>query len=318
MAASLFTGSEILFWNDPLGRPAWDWPLMAVLYLCLGAIVLDLLTRYRVHDVWGWMTVAGVYGLLAGLLIHPATGLADLPRTLITRVMGAHTLLGFEMIGLALMLVGGHLRRWRWGMVPGCLVIGLAWGVWVRWSPDASELDLWALTLETMLATGLIALLMIFVLLRLTLRRAALLSTPALRLDLRTYALIVLVMTAALVLRVAQGVITGPGLLITAILLALCAAVLWFRKDTRRRSLIENRVPFRSPSGVWLALVTAILLWAGTLGYSLPQIGNPRPAQFDFIVIGFALYGAAWLPTVTLVLGLRAYIRQTQRIDFNP
>jgi hypothetical protein len=42
----------------------------------------------------------------------------------------------------------------------------------------------------------------------------------------------------------------------------------------------------------------------------LPLIQIQQANQLSFIGVGFTAYGLAWLPTVSLVLGIRAYGRQ--------
>ncbi|MBC8171837.1 MAG: hypothetical protein H7X77_09190, partial [Anaerolineae bacterium] len=110
LAVTLFFGSEILLWTNLSGRSASDWLLLSPGYLALSTLLLDFIVRYRVRDLPGLMTIAGLYGLLNALLLNPDTTLFDIPRTLVTRVTGAHTLLGLEMLILFLALTGGHLR----------------------------------------------------------------------------------------------------------------------------------------------------------------------------------------------------------------
>ena len=56
----------------------------------------------------------------------------------------------------------------------------------------------------------------------------------------------------------------------------------------------------------------AVLFWTAVFAYNVPRIGTPTFDQGVFVAAGFALYGLAWLPTVSLILGARAYIRQVQ------
>jgi hypothetical protein len=118
MAALLLFGSEILLWIDPPARAFTDWLLLVVGYVALGALVLDLAARYRIRSVYDAMLVIAIYALCAGLLLNPQTALADFPRTFMTRVLGAHGLLGLEMFGLFLALTNGTGRRTR-RLLPG-------------------------------------------------------------------------------------------------------------------------------------------------------------------------------------------------------
>src|SRR5512134_3791736 len=106
LAALLAYGSEVLVWTNPPGRPLLEWLLFAPGYLVLASILLDFVVRYRVRDLFGVLILAGFYSLSAALLLNPESMLIDMPRTLVTRVMGAHGLLAAEMIGLFLALTG--------------------------------------------------------------------------------------------------------------------------------------------------------------------------------------------------------------------
>src|SRR5262245_44167139 len=135
LVALLMFGSEILVWVNPPGRTLVDWLLLIPGYVALAAILLDFTVRYRVRDLFGALVLTGIYSLLAALVLNPQYAFLDLPRTFITRVMGAHALLGAEMFGLFLALTGGNSRRVRRLLLAGCLIVGLAWGFWVRWWP---------------------------------------------------------------------------------------------------------------------------------------------------------------------------------------
>lgn len=132
-------GSEILLWIDPPGRDLTEWLLLIPGYIALGALALDLAARYRIRSIYELMTVAAVYGLLNGLLLNPQTAFADFPRTLATRVVGGHTLVGFEMLGLFLALTAGQMTAWRWRFAGFALWVGFYWGIWVRWSPVLTD-----------------------------------------------------------------------------------------------------------------------------------------------------------------------------------
>ncbi|MBZ0287452.1 MAG: hypothetical protein K8I30_07545, partial [Anaerolineae bacterium] len=142
LAAALLFGSEILLWNDPPLRSALDWLVLAVGYLAISAALLDLGVRCRVRELFGLIVLAGIYALLNGLLLNPQTALFDVPRTLITRVLGAHTLVGLLMLLLS-------LSRFTRRYALAAAVVGLAWGVWVRWLPLLADMVATAAPLST-------------------------------------------------------------------------------------------------------------------------------------------------------------------------
>jgi len=312
LAAALLLGGEILLWTDPAGRPLWEWALLILGYLIVATIALDVLVRQRVRDFWGLMTVAGVCGLLIGGVLNPQTGLIDLPRTLVTRVTGAYTLLSLEMLILFLALTGGHLRYLRWALLIGAAAVGLAWGIWVRLSPEQTGVTYGAVSMNTMLIWGAGGALLVAVLWLIVRSRAKNVTTPDLILTIREWAVIIPVLSAILFIRIAQQIVDFTGLVLIAILLALCGAILWFRRNTKKTIILEHHLPLRPLSPVWLLLAVAILFWTGIFAYNLPIIGNRETNQLTVVVYGFVLYGLAWLPTVALVIGVRNYIRQIQ------
>ncbi|MDX1993883.1 MAG: hypothetical protein SF029_15965 [bacterium] len=312
LAALLLLGAEILLWTDPVGRPVWEWLLLIPGYLCIATIALDLMVRHRVRDFWGIMTTAGICGLLIGVILNPATGLADLPRTLVTRITGAYTLLALEMLIFFLGLTGNQLRVLRWSLIVGAVIVGMAWGTWVRFAPEQTEITFAPVSLGTMLVWGTGGVLIVVGLFALVSRYAKAVTPPDLLLSVREYAVVLPVLAVLLFIRVAQGVVDFPGIAFGAILLLICYAILWFRRNTKKAITLDDHLPPRPLSPVWLLLTVAVLYWMGIFTYSLPMLGTLELNQLTVIVVGFALYGLAWLPTAALFIGVRSYIRQTQ------
>ncbi len=163
LAALLGVASEILLWTQPT-RPLIDWALLALGYLALSGLLLEIAARYRLRDAFGLLTLVGIYGMMNGLILNPATALIDVPRTLITRAMGGHAAAGLIALALFLALTRGGLRGRR-NLIAAlgiALIVGVAWGTWARWSPvefggqDASTPG--SLALFAGVGVGLIAL----------------------------------------------------------------------------------------------------------------------------------------------------------------
>lgn len=309
LAALLAFGSEVLLWTNPPGRSLLELPLLAAGYLAVGTLLLDFIARYRVRGLFGALLLAGVYGLCAGLVINPETMLNDLPRALVTRVMGAHALLGLEMIGLLLALTGAGLRPRRL-LLAGGLVVGAAWGIWVRWFPaDAgyAEVSLPGALAAAGTGAGVIAALLVY-----AAPRAAGLVPDDLRLSRRGWGVLALALLALFGLRLFQGVIPAPALLAVLPLLVLCLAILWFRGRARGETLLDGHLP---PTPRWRDFFTTLAAFgaAAILAYNLPAVEIEAFNPFTLIGVGFTAYGLAWLPTVSLVLGVQAYLRQIQR-----
>lgn len=308
LAALLLFGSEILVWVNPPGRTLTDWLLLLPGYLLLATLLLDFTVRYRVRDLFGALVLAGIYSLLAALILNPEYAFFEMPRTFLTRVMGAHAFLGTEMIGLFLALTGGNKRGVRRLLLIGCLIVGVAWGIWVRWWPVDEGLPL--VDLPTMLAYGAAGLAIIGALMVFIAARTADLTPDHLRLSRIGWGGLFLALVAMFVLRLVMGQIDLGGLILAGILLVICWAILWFRERAKGDSLLDGHVPVRRLSFNVLLPVLLVFVVAAVAAYSLPLIQIEQANQLTLIGVGFTAYGLTWLPTVSLVLGARAYGRQ--------
>ncbi len=342
LALLLAFGSEILVWTNPLGRPLLEWLLLIPGYLALSAVLLDFIVRYRVRDLFGALILTGIYALAGALVLNPASTLNDLPRTLVTRIMGAHALIAAEMIGLFLVLTGGGKRTSR-NLLIGCAVVGLAWGIWVKNWPQ--EEGYGAVSLPTMLAFGAVGLVLIALYLYVVLPRlqagifrtspsdslavngegearpvilGTKISSPSASddslnvhlLSPRGWLMIIGVLMVLLMVRLLQGQVIGAGLILCPLLLVLCWGILWFRERKRGDTLLDHHVPIRPLSLPYLLLAAVIFLGVGVFAYNLPDIKLGTITPFTLIGLGFTAYGLAWLPTVSLVLGVQGYLRQ--------
>ncbi len=291
LLAGLFIGaSEIILWTHPTGRSVLDWLLLVGGYVGLSALLLDFAARYRVRDVFGVLALAGLYGLFNSLLLNPETALVAVPRTWATRVMGAHTLLG---LGALALLLYQPPRRMLW---PGAGVVGLLWGVWVRWLATFTEIVPAVAPLPTMQITASITLLSILILWRL--------HGTQLVVDLQLTRPEIVLVGLLLAVNIPNNLkaIDLLSLLVLGTLIAYCWLLLWFQKRDTGPTLLSAR----QPTSFWPLLVAgAILLIMGAIGYSLPfdETGD----QLALMIGIFAAFGLVWLPATSLVLGVRSY-----------
>jgi hypothetical protein len=299
LAVLLAFGSEIMLWTNPAGRTLLDWLILAAGYSVLSAVLLDLAVRYRIRDLFGLMALAGIYGLAVGLLLNPQTALVDVPRTLITRVMGAHTLIGLAM--LALFLKAGNLRRMGLFVVA---IAGLAWGVWVRWLPTLIDSFVTETSLVMMVAYGIVGLILIVALL-LAHQRMPIGEPHNLQLLPLERGLVAIILGAILILRLNAGSIDSLSLVIIVVLIAFCILMLWFQKREKGAILLDQWTIERVP-----ILAVLLFLGVGVVGYSLPF--HLDGEQLALIIGLFTAFGLVWLPTVSLVMGVRAYRKLTR------
>lgn len=312
LAALLLFGSEVLLWINPPGLSIGEWLLRVAGYLALAALLLDLAVRYRIKDVYDAMTLLAIYGLLNGLLLNPQVGLAEVPDTVVNRVLGGHGLLGLEMFGLFLALTNGQNARYRRLGVVAAIWLGFYWGVWVRWSPVFSALTPENVPLSTMLAWGSGGLLSLLVLYQMTVRWAAGIAPPELRLSVVEWGAALVILLALFVIRAAQDALPSDGLLLILALTAGCWAVLWFRRSERGRTLLDGHVPPVPLGWGWIALMTGLFLGSSVLAYGLPLVELLGINQFSLMTLGFAGVGLGWLPLIAMVLGVRALDQQAR------
>jgi len=307
LAALLAFCSEILLWTTPPARSLLDWLLLALGYLALSALLLEIAARFRLRDIFGLLTLAGIYGLLNGLLLNPHAALIDFPRTLITRAMGAHAFAGLLALALFLGLLGGSLRSRRLLIaLVLALVAGIGWGAWARWSPPTfgtgNETTPETLLLYTGIGVALVALALAAV------RRAP--AQPNFRLDPRGWAFTLIVLFGLLAFHLLRGEIDLLSLVIILTLAGFSAAILWFQQRKKGATLLdalENLAPRWSA----FALLVIVFTVGGAVGYALPR-GEATSNPLALIGALFTAYGLVWLPAVSLVLGSRAFSKQAR------
>lgn len=301
---TLLVFSELVWLSRDLAAVAsGTWATLAALYLLLGALVVDLLARFRVGELFGWLAVAGLYGLLQGALVS-ATAFQSLPFSLVTRPLGLHTL-GSGMLGLAFLywqLRGGWTTRRAVILAAG----GLAWGVWVRWSPQlpAGGFPAPAFPLAAAAAGGGLIVLggLAWLVSRLDVRPV----------DYRLHPWEWLLVSAGLLAAFWRAAgLAEMGIAEAAILGGLAGyllVLLFMLRGERRVPFVERAFPTQGGGGRVLALAVAIWLAAGGLGYALPGAG-PDDLPLRALTTGLTLFGILWLPALSVALGLRVFTR---------
>ena len=308
LAALLLVCSEVLWWsNNPSAYTPGEWVLLAGLYLALAALLLDLLARFAVTDVLGLLVVAGLYGLLNGALIaHSAFG--NLPLSLVSRPLGLHTL-GGGIVGLGLWLWLLDGRGLRPGRALICAAIGLLWGVWVRWFPLLPSNGYPLPALPDVLAMAALGFILIGLLVWIIARLApALPDEHALQLSWGGWIVVIGTLLAAFLIGASRGAIQGIDGAVLGLLAGYLIALLVFMRGTRGTPLLRRIVSPRPASLPSYFVYAVLLIVPAALGYSLPGAGPDGP-PLQWLTAALTGFGIAWLPGVSLAIGLRTYTR---------
>lgn len=283
------------------------WLAVAVIMLALAAVALDLIARFQAHEVLSLLLVAGIVGLTNSLLISHAA-VHDLPLSLIARPLGAHPLAFVLALGAFRLLISGRMVGPLDLAI--ALIAGLAWGVWMRWLPDAAHDPIPVVAVEDAilaLALGLVGAAVVVVLGAVVQLRAGMTATPW-QLTPLEWGLVGGVLGIALAVGIADGSITAPGWVIVLMLLAYAVMLLAVTRHLRRAvPLLPGTSPVRSPNlAGWLVLVILALVM-GWIGYRLPGNGDTS-VQSDVLFGALMGFGLVWLPGVSAVLGIRAVV----------
>jgi hypothetical protein len=299
LAALLLFGSEILLWTVPTDRYILEWFPLIIGYITLATLLLELAVRFRVRNIFGLLALAGIYGLLNGLLLNPETTLTDIPRTLITRVTGAHTLVGLLMLWLYLQMVTPRLQRLKGNLVIGALV-GLCWGTWARWSPTLLRPEATDTVLSTLLLITIDMVLVIAVMLFIHRND----THSDLRLRPIEWIGVLLILGGILLVRGLSEQIDSTSLVIVAALVVVCLTLLWFLKRDKGKTILDGIGTLSPPYGT-LALTSATFLITGILSYGLPR-GEGEQDPVFIVTALFTAFGLTWLPGMCLALGAQA------------
>lgn len=299
-------GSEVLLWSYPPDRTVMDWILILAGYGVLAYSLTDLAVRWRLRDLYGVASLGGLAALLYALIINPQFMLEDIPRTLVTRAMGSHALLFMGMLLLWLVMLRAVPLQWLLG--PLAALIGLCWGTWVRYAPVLTDLPGPPLTDPTVFIVVGIAVVVMIGAVGLIGSRMPMTTGESLLMQPVEAAVVGLVAIALVYRQLDLGAIDLESRGLVVGLIGLCLAMLWFRKDTSYGYLIGD-VRVNPPWGTWFASMMAFLIGASA-AFSAPIIGDDSFNQVAVIAALFTLFGAMWLPGVSVILGLRAVLRE--------
>src|SRR5690606_11521564 len=125
-------------------------------------------------------------------------------------------------------------------------------------------------------------------------------------------ALLVLIgLVGVLAVRWSQQPYDAISLVIVAVLVAYCWMILWFQKSDRGLMLLDVCLPPKPVALRPVLLSAGLLFIAGGIGYSLPFAVDGQ--QRDAVIALLTTFGLVWLPTVSLVIGIRAFRQQARQ-----
>lgn len=304
LAACLAFGSEVLLWTE-VTRAAWLWLPVSAGYVAVACLLLDVMHRARVVELFGLLVLVGVYGVLNGVLLNPSVALASLPTSLVTRVMGAQVIAGLVGVALFLALRGADEGRL---LFVGALPAGAAWGVWVRGYPVIADARPASLALLVGVGGGAV---IVLIALAVLVQQARDLPPDNLRLTLREWGIVGAVLVGLFALAWVRGAEVREALPFAVVILSYLGVVLWFQRRQVPGSLLT--APATPPTLMQLGGAALVFVAAGALAYQIPPpTSGDTLSPLSMLTLFFSVFGLAWLPTVSLVLGVRAY-RQSVR-----
>jgi hypothetical protein len=303
--ALLLVFSEWVIWQEPTGFTVLEWAGLALVYLAFAAAALDLMARLYVRDVLSLLMLAGLYGLVNATLISHITA-RDLPSSLFVRPLAAQPLAFLGAYASFQILASGRATGPLDFLV--ALIAGLAWGVWVRWFPEVAEEAVPRAEIETALPV-LAVLLLACGVLRLLLPPSGIYNREDWMLMPFEWAFAGGVLIVALVIGNAQGAIGDLSLAIMLGLGSFLGLILYMAGMLRRGALLLASItPPRTPNIVaWVILLPPFLV-LGWVGYNLGGSGESA-LQSDILFGLLALAGAIWLPIVSIMIGVRAFVQ---------
>lgn len=301
----LLVCGELVGWQNATTYQALDWLAIALIYLALGAALLDFIVRLRVN---GWLTlllVGGIFGVAQGTLISLAAAEVDIIVTgLLLRALGVGSLMFILAFALYRLLLSGEQATIREGMIAA--LIGIGWGIWTRWFANLERVNVVAPQFSDSMPYVLIALAIVGVLPVIFFLR---LSRPLVHMSDADWMLtpyewvpVVIVLGITLILRGSLIEPISVGIAIT--ILVMIGMMLFFTRETRKGSVLDPITPPHIPLLIgWFALLVPFALGA-LAGYNLSGTGD-ESILANVYFGALTLYGAIWLPLISIVLGFR-------------
>lgn len=298
----LLVFGEMVAWQHAHQYDAFDWMAITAIYFSIAAILLDLMVRWHIQDWMGLLLVAGIFGLIESTLI--SGGLFDnLPVSLVFYATGLETVMFMLAFGAFLYL--SMARPPSVYLVGLAAIVGLGWGIWVRWYPELDSVNVPEFSLDEALPLTVIALLgnllVLFIL-----PPPNKMSDQDWLLEPYEWAATGGILAITFVLRLADGALPAFGMSLAITVIAMILLILWFSRKGHKENLLRLlNPPKQALLYGWLFMLGAFM-FMGWLGYHLPHENDDSiPATILFAILAF--FGAIWLPLVSVMIGIRAF-----------
>ncbi|MEP7285173.1 MAG: hypothetical protein ABI947_05340 [Chloroflexota bacterium] len=308
----LLTLSELVMWQNPPARTPLDWVILLILYICLGAILMEIIVRFQVHGPATLVLASGIYGLVASAIINHTAfdNLAVGPYGLLVRGLGLQTAAG--LYGLLLFVVVMRGKPAESLQVFAAMGIGALWGIWVHWYPIQPLVDWELVPIETATLYVIVALVIIGVLVARVAPRFLFLREQQMGLLWWEAIIVGVPLFIALIVGMFQEVVPIVPLVVFAAIGAFIVWTLHTQRQGHDPSLLAE-ITFPAPNVITYIVLAVSFLVAGTVAYSLV---NDRDSVVGIAVyyIAFA-FGTFGLPVALLIIFWRVFRAQTAPIE---
>jgi len=303
--AMLMVFSEIIMWENPTAHTFPEWIGRAILYLVLGALTIHLAVWLQVREIAGLAMLSGLYGLLSGVLInHDA--LIGLPLGLVVHALGLQTGAAlYALLFFIAVMKGRQPTRLEIGIA---VVIGILWGIWLKWYPIQKSVGWEPTTIETATLYLIGGAVIVGVLLMVIAPSFRVVREDDLTLKLWEWPIVIIPLVIALILGLLDPTVIPLFPLLVAIAVGIViVGALWIQRVPNEPSIMAEML-FSLPNPVTFVFLGIAVLLAGT--FSATLIGdNPDSiiGIVTYILIG--IIGSLWLPAASALIGVRVYRR---------
>jgi hypothetical protein len=307
----LFTLSELVMWQNPPARSLTDWPILLILYICLAAILMDLVVRFQVNTPGALVLVCAIYGLLIAVIInHSAFDSIDqsLNRFLI-RGLGLQSAAG--LYGLLMFIVVMRGQQITILHILAAIVVGMLWGIWVHWYPIQVGVEWGLVPIETASTYILAALVVIGLMFAYVVPRFQFIRE--LDIELRWWEAIVvgIPLFFALLIGMIQNIILVIPLIAFIGLGAFMVWTLYYQREGTDPSYLAEMI-FAAPNMISYIVLAIAFFMAGTFAYTLIDGIDSIVGNITYWIT-FA-FGAFGLPAAVLLIFWRVFQRETKSV----